>query len=142
MAMLIVQLRVRDYRKWRRVYDAQAHLRKKATMGSAQVYRDAYDPHKLAIVFKVRDVDKAKAYLDSAHLQEVMKTAGVIGKAARTFAATASQSVPLPAKEKASRRKELREKPPEASTDAWVRFQQAFHAWQDEAAKLLRAAKS
>jgi len=142
MAMLIVQLRVKDYRRWRRLFDAQAHFRKKATMGSAKVYRDADAPHKLAIVFKVRDIDRAKAYLDSAHLREVMKAAGVIGKPVRTLAATASQSLPLPAKEKASRREELREKPPEASTDAWVRFQQAFQAWQDEAAKLLRPIKS
>jgi quinol monooxygenase YgiN len=141
MAMLIVQLRVKDYRKWRRLYDAQAHLRKKATMGSAQVYRDADKPHKLAIVFKVRDIDKAKAYLDSAHLREVMKAAGVIGKPIRTFAGATLQSLPQPVKGKASGRKELREKPPEASTDAWVRFQQAFQAWQDEAAKLLRPIK-
>src|SRR5262245_36486147 len=126
MAMLIVQLRVRDYRRWRRLFDAQAHLRKKATMGSAQVYRDADAPHKLAIVFKVQDIDKAKAYLDSTQLHEVMKAAGVIGTPVKTFAATASHSRPQPAKGRTSPRKELREKPPEASTDAWVRFQQAF----------------
>jgi hypothetical protein len=141
MAMLIVQLRVKDYRKWRRLYEAQAPARRKATMGSAQVYRDADDPQKLAIIFKVKETDKAKDYLESPQLREVMKAAGVIGKPVKTFLTTHSRPAPSPGASPSSQRSELREKPPEASTDAWARFQQAFQAWQDEAAKLMRPGK-
>jgi hypothetical protein len=141
MAMLIVQLRVKDYRKWRRVYDVQAPARRKATLGSAQVYRDADDPNKLAIVFKVKDLGKAKEYLESDELSKVMKAAGVIGKPTRNLLTTASKTVASPVTAARPERRGLREKPPEASTDAWVRFQQAFQAWQNEAARLLRPVK-
>src|SRR5437867_12127057 len=98
MAMLIVQLKVKDYRKWRRVYDAQAPARRKATMGSAQVYRDADDPRKLAIVFKIKDIGRAKEYLDSDRLKEAMRMAGVIGKPTRTFVQPEAQPIPSPGK--------------------------------------------
>jgi hypothetical protein len=55
MGMLIVQHRVKDYRKWRRAYDAQAPMRRKAGLGSGHVYRSADSPDQIAIVFKTKD---------------------------------------------------------------------------------------
>jgi heme-degrading monooxygenase HmoA len=80
MGALIVQHRVKDFKKWRKAYDAHAPARRKAGLTSAQVYRGTDDPHKVAIVFKVKDVERAKAFGESDDLKKVMKAAGVIGK--------------------------------------------------------------
>jgi hypothetical protein len=86
MGMLIVQHRVKDYRKWRRAYDDHAATRRKAGLGSGQVFRGADDPRKVAIVFKVKDIDKAKAFTQSDDLKKAMKAAGVVGKPTIMFA--------------------------------------------------------
>lgn len=80
MGTLFVQHRVKDYRKWRKGYDAHAPARRKAGLSSAQVYRGADDPRRVAIVFKVKDIKAARAFGQSDDLKKVMKAAGVIGK--------------------------------------------------------------
>lgn len=97
MGTLIIQHRVKDYRKWRKAYDAHAPARRNAGLTSAQVYRGADDPHKVAIVFKVKDVERAKAFGESDDLKKVMKAAGVIGKPMITLVGESSPQVPLEA---------------------------------------------
>jgi hypothetical protein len=92
--MLIVQHRVKDYRKWRRTYDAHAPARKKAGLGSAQVYRGADDPLRVAIVFKVKDIDRAKTFIESDDLRRALKSSGVIGKPAITLIGAGPQPAP------------------------------------------------
>ena|SRR5579872_6756856 len=93
MGTLIVQHRVKDYRKWRKAYDAHASARRKAGLTSAQVYRGVDDLHKVAIVFKVKDVERAKAFGESDDLRKVMKAAGVIGKPTITLVSESSPQV-------------------------------------------------
>ena len=129
MGMLIVQHRVKDYRKWRQAYDAHAPMRRKAGLRSGDVYRGADDPDRIAIVFKDGDSDKAKEFLQSDDLRKVMKAAGVIGKP--TITLIVERPLPPQAGPSAgSGRRRLPEKPPEASADTWRRFQQAFDALQ------------
>jgi hypothetical protein len=80
MGTLIIQHRVKDYKKWRKTYDAHAPARRKAGLTSAQVYRGADDPHRVAILFRVKDVERARAFGESDDLRKAMKAAGVIGK--------------------------------------------------------------
>jgi len=130
MGALIVQHRVKDYRKWRRAYDAHSLARRKAGLGSAQVYRGADDPLKVAIVFKVKNADRAKAFAESDDLKRIMKAAGVVGKPTITLIATApelSLDAGMPAR---IGRLEPREKPAEANADAWARYQQALNVLQ------------
>ena len=129
MGALIVQHRVKDYRKWRRTYNAHAPARRKAGLGSAQVYRGADDPLKVAIVFKVKNAARAKAFVESDDLKRVMKAAGVVGKPTITLITTAPEPAlaGMPAR---VGRLEPREKPAEANADAWARYQQALNALQ------------
>ena len=130
MGALIVQHRVKDYRKWRRTYDAHAPARRKAGLGSAQVYRGADDPLKVAIFFKVKNADRANAFVESDDLKRVMKAAGVVGKPTIALIATAPEpalDVGMPAR---VGRLESREKPAEANADAWARYQQALNVLQ------------
>ncbi len=142
MGTLIVLHRVRDYRKWRRAYDAHAPARRKAGLRSAEVYRGADNQHKVAIVFKVENVDKAKAFAGSDDLRNAMKAAGVIGKPTLTFVGAGAQPARRPGISAGSQKHKPREMPPEASVDTWKRFQQAFRNWQKGPARSGRATKS
>ena len=141
MGMLIVQHRVRDYRKWRRAYDGHASVRRKAGLDSGQVYRGADDAHKIVIVFKVKDTDKAKNFAESDGLRNVMKAAGVVGKPAMTLPDTGPRAKPSAVAPQVGGKGTSREKPPEVSAEAWVRFQRAVAAWQKSPAKSGKAAK-
>ena len=141
MGTLIVQHRVRDYRKWRRAYDAHAPMRRKAALGSARVYRGTDDPDQIAIVFKVGDAEKAKAFLESEDLRKAMKAAGVVGKPTMTLIAEGPLPAPRPGTSLGAARRSLPEKPAEASADTWRRFQQAFDALHKKPAKPARAKK-
>ena len=141
MGMLIVQHRVRDYRKWRRAYDGHASVRRKSGLDSGQVYRGADDPHKIAIVFKVKDIDKAKNFVESDDLRSVMKAAGVVGKPAMTLLGAGPQARSSAVPRQVGGKGTSREKPPEVSAEAWVRFQRAVAAWQKSPAKSGKAAK-
>ena len=135
MGMLIVQHRVRDYRKWRRAYDGHAPVRRKAGLDSGQVYRGADDPHKIAIVFKVKDTDKAKNFIESDDLRSVMKAAGVVGKPAMTLLGAGPQARSSAVPRQVAGTGTPQEKPPEASADVWARYQHAVAAWQKGPAK-------
>jgi hypothetical protein len=141
MGMLIVQHRVRDYRKWRRAYDGHASVRRKAGLDSGQVYRGADDPHKIAIVFKVKDADKAKNFVESDELRKVMRAAGVVGKPAVTLHGTGPQARSRAVPRQVGGKGPSQEKPPEASADVWARYQRAVAAWQKGPAKPGTAAK-
>jgi len=142
MGTLIVQHRVRDYRKWRRAYDAHAPARRKAGLRSAEVYRGADNQHKVAIVFKVENVDKAKAFAGSDDLRGAMKAAGVIGKPTITFVEAGVQPARQPVRRASAEKHGPREMPPEASVDTWKRFQQAFRTWQKGRAKSRKVTRS
>jgi hypothetical protein len=129
MGMLIVQHRVKDYRKWRRAYDAHAPMRRKAGLGSGHVYRGADNPDQIAIVFKTKDSDKAKDFVGSDDLRKAMKAAGVVGKPTITLVVD-GPSPPQAGTSAGGTRRRLPERPPEASADTWRRYQQAFDALQ------------
>jgi hypothetical protein len=97
MGTLIIQHRVKDYRKWRKAYDAHGPARRKAGLTSAQVYRGADDPHRVAIVFKVKDVERAKVFGESDDLKKAMKAAGVIGKPTITVVGDRPPQLPVEA---------------------------------------------
>lgn len=140
MALLIVQLRVRDYRKWHRAYEAHRRDRRRGGLGSAQLYRGADDQHRVAIVFGVKDIDKAKTFIGSDDLRKTMKAAGVIGKPSVTFVDAGVLPVPHRVTPVGAGKHRPRDKPPEASADAWKRFQQALQASQKGPAKSSKTA--
>ena len=142
MGMLIVQHRVKDYRKWRRAYDAHAPARRKAGLGSSQVYRGADDPRQVAVVLKVKNADKVKTFIESDDLRKAMKAAGVIGKPTITFMAAGPQRVTYPGIPVGAGKRPRHDKPPEVSADAWARFQQALDTLQESSTRSGKIPKS
>jgi len=79
MATLFVRHTVADYGKWKRVYDEFASVRKEKGVQGASVHRDPEDANTLVVVHKFKNLDAAKAFVDSQELKSAMANAGVSG---------------------------------------------------------------
>jgi hypothetical protein len=71
---------VKDYTKWRSVFDTDSTARKASGMELIVVGRGLENNNDLVVVFKVSDVQKAKAFFANPRLRPLMEKAGVISK--------------------------------------------------------------
>lgn len=87
---VIINHRVKDFDAWLKVYDQEgAAKRAEEGLFDAALGRGIDDPNLVHIVFDVKDVDKAKAALNSEEKKKLMQSAGVEGKPAIKFYNTA-----------------------------------------------------
>jgi len=77
---MLVRHRVRDFSEWKRGYDA--HLPKRVEAGLREKYllRGADDPNEVILLFESPDLNRAKAFAESADLKETMQKVGVVDK--------------------------------------------------------------
>ncbi len=77
MVRIFVRHTVKDYRKWRKAYDAFETER--ATMGVTGhvVYRSLTKPNDITVSHDFPNLNKAKSFVSSPRLKEVMKGGGV-----------------------------------------------------------------
>ena len=77
---LLVRHQVRDFAQWKRGYDA--HLPKRIEAGLTEKYllRGAHDLNEVILLFEVLDVNRAKAFAESADLRDTMQKVGVVDK--------------------------------------------------------------
>ena len=77
---LLVRHRVRDFAQWKRGYDA--HLPKRIEAGLTEKYllRGAHDLNEVILLFEAQDVNRAKAFAESADLRDTMQKVGVVDK--------------------------------------------------------------
>ena len=71
---------VKDYTKWRSVFNADSLARKASGMELIVVGRGLEKNNDLVVVFKVADVQKAKAFFADPRFKPLMEKAGVISK--------------------------------------------------------------
>lgn len=76
---MYVRHEVNDYATWRKGYDAFNAERKKMGVTGAAVYRSVDNPNDVTVTHDFKSADKAKAFVASARLKEVMEKAGVKG---------------------------------------------------------------
>jgi quinol monooxygenase YgiN len=80
MVYIYVQQSVEDYAKWREGYDNHAAARQASgATDEAYVMRDVGDPNNITVILGWSDLEKAKAFTQSASLKEAMQKAGVTG---------------------------------------------------------------
>ena len=79
MASMLVQHKVKDFSKWKEVYDSLFDLRKSNGEISDKIYRDASDPNSLTIIFEWNSLENAQKYAKSPELKAAMEKAGVDG---------------------------------------------------------------
>jgi hypothetical protein len=80
MMHVMVRHKVPDFGKWKPVYDAHAPVRMKAGLKEAHLFRNIDNPEEVVLLFSADDLHKAKAFMTSADLREVMQKAGVKDK--------------------------------------------------------------
>jgi hypothetical protein len=79
MVRMFVRHEVADYEKWRMAYeDFDAERGGMGVVGNA-VYRSVVDGNNVTVTHDFESLDKAKAFIESPRLREVMEAAGVTG---------------------------------------------------------------
>ena len=78
MVYVIVKHTISDIKKWRRIFDEAAEIRKLAGEKSSRIF---LDKHNLLIgIFDFEDEETAREFLASDEVKAKMKEAGVIDK--------------------------------------------------------------
>ena len=80
MSVVIIRHKVKDFAAWRKAFDAHKPVRDKAGLSASKVYRSAGDANEVVLVFDGADIDKTKAFMASADVQDAIKAAGVTDK--------------------------------------------------------------
>ncbi len=71
--------KIKDYDKWKQIFDEHSKVRKKEGSKGATIYHNTNDPKQLVVVTKWEDMESAKNFSMSEDLKNTMKKAGVIG---------------------------------------------------------------
>lgn len=80
MAYIYVRHRVEEYAKWREGFDNHAPARQAGgATDETYIMRNVDDPNEITIILGWSDLEKARAFTQSASLKEAMQKAGVIG---------------------------------------------------------------
>jgi len=79
MVRMFIRHVVRDYRMWRRAYNAFDKERRGMGVVGHTVYRAVAKPNEVTVSHDFASISKAKAFAGSPRLREVMKDAGVQG---------------------------------------------------------------
>lgn len=79
-AFLLLRHKVRDFSEWKRGYDAHLPNRVAAGLTEKHLLRNAADANEVVILFEAQDLDRARAFTESADLRETMQKVGVVDK--------------------------------------------------------------
>jgi len=79
MASVLVQIKVKEFAVWKKVFDANASNRVSHGELSTQIYRDASDSNKISILGKWKSIENAQNFMHSPELKAAMENAGVEG---------------------------------------------------------------
>jgi quinol monooxygenase YgiN len=80
MAYLLVRHKVKDYDKWKPVFDEHAATRKAGGSREGHLFRNADNPDEIIILFEWDKIEKARKFAQSEDLKRTMERAGVIDK--------------------------------------------------------------
>ena len=90
MVYLYVRHSVENYAKWKEGFDTHAAARQAAgATDETYVMRNVDDPNEITAILGWSDLEKARAFTQSASLKEAMQKAGVIGPPKIRFLETA-----------------------------------------------------
>ena len=77
---MVVRHKVRSFTEWKAGYDAHLPKRVDAGLTEKHLLRGADDPNEVILLFEARDLNRARAFAESADLRETMQKVGVIDK--------------------------------------------------------------
>jgi hypothetical protein len=80
VAYLLVRHKVADFAKWKPAYDAHQSARAAASLRDRLVLRGIDNPNEIVLLFEIGDLAKARTFMTSTSLRDVMQSAGVVDK--------------------------------------------------------------
>ncbi len=80
MIYLIVRHKVKDYEKWRTVYDSDAEDRKKYGQISDRVLQNLDNPNDITLLFKWQSREKVQEFFQTQNLKARLLEGGVINQ--------------------------------------------------------------
>ena len=75
---LLIRHKVRNFKSWKRGYDAHRPSRVAAGLTQKSLLRSVADPNEVVVLFAVKDLRKARAFVASDDLRETMQRVGVV----------------------------------------------------------------
>lgn len=79
MATMLVQIKVKDFAEWKKVFESGSDLRTSNGELSHQIYNEASDPSKIIAIYKWNSLANAQKFAQSPELKAAMMEAGVQG---------------------------------------------------------------
>jgi hypothetical protein len=77
---VMIRHKVRDFTAWKVGFDAHAPKRAEAGLSDKQLLRGAQDANEVVLLFEAKDLNRAKAFIESADLRDTMQAFGVADK--------------------------------------------------------------
>lgn len=78
MTYMLVRNRVKDYAKWKAVFDSHSEAQKAAGLRLVKLWRDIEDPNNLFFLLELESVEKAREFVDAPLAAEGRERSGVI----------------------------------------------------------------
>jgi hypothetical protein len=78
LGYLLVRHKVREFREWKRVFDAHKDAQRHAGLRIEKVMRNIYEPNE--VFFEVMDLAKARGFVQSKEVPKAQEEAGVVDK--------------------------------------------------------------
>jgi quinol monooxygenase YgiN len=73
MASMLIQLKVKDFAEWKKVFDSVAGFRRSNGELSEQVFRDASNPNSITTLTKWNSLESAQKFAQSPELKAAME---------------------------------------------------------------------
>lgn len=80
MPYVLIRHKVRDYEKWKTMFDEHGSIRKISGSRGGRLFRNADDPNEVVTLFEWDDMKKARGFAQSEDLRQTMQRAGVSDK--------------------------------------------------------------
>ena len=85
MTTMMIQLKVKDFGAWKKVFDTGRHLRTSNGELSHRIFHDTSDPNKVTAIYQWNSLANAQKFAQSPELKTAMMEAGVQGPPSVTF---------------------------------------------------------
>ena len=80
MPYLVVKQKITNFERWYAAFKSDAKAQKEAGLQDLVILKDMTDPNLIVCMFKIDNLEKAKAFTCSPNSGEFAELAGVIGK--------------------------------------------------------------
>ena len=78
MRYMLCYNKVKDYKKWREIFNLHKNEHIKAGLILTSIYRDTSNPNEIHFIFEIEDIEKANEFLSDPIHEKIGLEAGVI----------------------------------------------------------------